>query len=128
MRTKSARQIMDEAVKEEDFQQQVIDYGHKLGWSAAHFRSVRVQRDDGTCYYITPVQADGKGFPDLVLVRERVVYAEVKAQKRRRSPDQVSWALILQKAGAEYYCWRPSDWNEIEEVLGNDRNTIFFRL
>lgn len=115
--SKTARQIMDEQISEEGFQQLIIEYAQKMGWMAAHFRSVRIQRADGSWYYATPAGADGEGFPDLVLSRERIIIAEIKKQKGRRSHAQLRWAYALARAKAEYYCWRPSDWEEIEKVL-----------
>ena len=104
-------------ISEADFQSQVIQLARTLGWRVAHFRVVRVQRRDGSIRYMTPVQADGTGFPDLVLVRDRVIFAELKAERGRTSPEQDAWMAWLSSAGAECYLWRPSDWNEICEVL-----------
>ena len=102
---------------ETQFQAAVIEYAQLAGWRVAHFRSVRVQRADGSYYYATPVAADGEGFPDLVLVRDRVVYAELKAQRGQPRPDQRVWLDVLASAGAEAYLWRPSDWPDIERIL-----------
>ena len=59
------------------------------------------------------------GWPDLVMVRERVVYAELKAMKGVVSARQQEWYDALIAAGAEAYIWRPCCWNsgEIERVL-----------
>jgi hypothetical protein len=59
------------------------------------------------------------GFPDWVFVRERVVYAELKAMRGIVSPAQQAWHDALRAAGAEAYIWRPDAWNagEIERVL-----------
>ncbi len=50
------------------------------------------------------------GFPDLVLVRDRVIFAELKSAKGRLRPEQVTWLERLDKAGATAYVWRPADW------------------
>ena len=81
----------------------------------------RVDRK-GKPVWLTPVQADGKGFPDLVLVRgKRLIFAEVKAERGRGSPEQDAWFTALRSAGrgeGQYvYIWRPSNWDEIVEVL-----------
>jgi len=112
---------------EEKFQQRVIDLAHARGWRVAHFRPVRVQRKDGSVYYCTPVGADGEGFPDLELVRERIVKAELKSasEKRRKAPGrekglkpaQQEWRDAYIRAGVEWYVWSPDDWPEIERVL-----------
>lgn len=105
---------------EAEFQQLIIDAAHYLGWRVAHFRGVRVQRKDGTVFYQTPVQADGEGFPDLVLVnptQRRVIYAEIKSETGSLSPEQIAWKALLEAAGQEYYLWKPRDWNEVEKTL-----------
>lgn len=104
-------------VSEESFQKQVIALAHWFGYKVAHFRRVRVQRKNGEVYYETPVQADGKGWLDLVLVRERVIHAELKSQKGRLSKEQKEWIRWLEEAGQKCYVWRPSDMKEIVFTL-----------
>ena len=105
-------------MKEAEFQQQIIDLAHLHGWRCAHFRTVRIQRKDGSVYYATPVQADGEGFPDLVLLKgNRVIVAEIKSEKGKCSDAQTEWLNAWELAGAEVYVWRPQDWNEIEKRL-----------
>lgn len=58
------------------------------------------------------------GFPDLVLVRDRVVFAELKGATTRITRDQQHWLDALDAAGGEVYLWRPDEWDEIERVLG----------
>jgi hypothetical protein len=60
------------------------------------------------------------GFPDRVLVRDRIVYAELKREKKTSTPvgaEQKRWLDSLTKAGGECYLWRPSDLDEIGRVL-----------
>lgn len=59
------------------------------------------------------------GWPDLVLVRERIVYVELKTMKGAVTPAQREWHDALVFAGGETYVWRPCCWNsgEIERVL-----------
>ena len=110
------------AITEEQFQSQVIELARYSGWKCAHFRGVRIQRKNGTVYYQTPVQADGAGFPDLVLLRPpRIIYAELKSDKGRASPEQDEWLRALAEcSGNEVYLWRPRDLDEIENVLKRD--------
>ena len=105
---------------EKQFQQQVIDLAHAFGWRVAHFRSVRVARRDGSIYHATPVQADGEGFTDLVLAhkeKRRVIFAELKADVGRLSPNQVLWGEILDACPGEYYVWKPVDFEDIQRIL-----------
>lgn len=105
------------AMSESEFQQRVIVLAHAHGWRVAAFRKVRVQRKNGSVYYETPVQADGKGWPDLALVRgERLIFAELKVGYNKPEPEQAQWLSDLTRA-AEVYVWKPKDMDEIESVL-----------
>lgn len=116
--TPAAREPVPTPVRsEEEFQKAVIDLAHAWGWLVAHFRRVRVQRADGSAYWETPVQADGKGHPDLILVRERVIAAELKVGKNRPTPEQRAWLAAYRGAGLAAYLWRPADWAEVVGVL-----------
>ncbi len=98
-----------------------IQYARLQGWLVAHFRGVRVQRKNGEVYHETPVQADGKGFPDLVLTRPgRLVFVELKAERGRLSLDQERWVNALKDCGQEVYVFRPSMWSQIEKILGKE--------
>lgn len=98
---------------EEEFLTTVIDLAHIRGWKVAHFRPGLTKGGK----WVTPVQADGAGFTDLVLVRERVVWAEIKSETGVLSATQKLWRDWLLKAGQEWYCWFPKDWDKIQEVL-----------
>jgi hypothetical protein len=97
---------------EADFQAAVIDLARTLGWRVAHFRPARTEQG-----WRTPVAADGKGFPDLVLCRDRVIYAELKPARGRVSDEQLLWLDALAGAGAEAHLWRPDDWPAIQTAL-----------
>jgi hypothetical protein len=59
-----------------------------------------------------------RGWPDLSMARPpRLVFAELKAEKGRLTPVQEEWLELLRGGGAEAYCWRPSDFDTICEVL-----------
>ncbi len=102
-------------MKEEDFQRQVIDLSHYLGYRVVHFRTSMNQRGQ----WMTAVQADGAGWVDLILAKPpRLILAELKAEKGTLSPEQIVWGEILSKCpGVEYYIWRPSQADEIEAIL-----------
>ena len=102
------------ASPEADFQKSVIKLAKLQNWVVAHFIPAQVRAG----VWVTPFQADGRGFPDLVLVRERVVFAELKTKRGRLSDHQRQWRELLLAAGAEVYVWRPDDWDQILEVLG----------
>lgn len=101
-------------MSEAQLQDAVVELAQLLGWEVAHFRPARTT--DG---WRTAVSADGKGFPDLTLVRDRVIFAELKSDIGKLSPDQDRWAACISDAGCQHEVWRPEQWRsgEIEFVL-----------
>lgn len=58
------------------------------------------------------------GFPDLVLVcGPRLIFAELKTQKGRITPDQQRWLDALTAASVEVYVWRPADNDDVVATL-----------
>lgn len=90
------------ADRESTFQSKLVQDAKKLGWISYHTYDSR--RSD-------------EGFPDLVLVRERVIYAELKSENGVLSQDQRKWFAALQRAKQEVYVWYPSDYEYILKIL-----------
>lgn len=87
---------------EKAWMQQVIELAKTLGWRVYHpWLSVRSE----------------PGFPDLTLLRERIVFAELKTDRGRVGIAQQEWREALRAAGGEAYIWRPSMWDEVVAVL-----------
>lgn len=104
---------MKPKITEATFQRQVLQLARLCGWRVAHFRTAQNARGD----YRTPVAGDGAGFPDLVLVRERVLFIELKTDRGTLAPNQTTWRDALLNAGATWHLWRPKDFDEIQKVL-----------
>lgn len=104
----------DRQLTEADFLRQVIDLARLLGWRTAHFRPAWSSRG-----WRTPVQGDGIGFPDLILVRrDRMIAAELKREVGGTvSSEQLLWLKAFDDAGLETGIWRPSDLTRIAEEL-----------
>lgn len=107
---------------EGEFQDQVIKLARLFGWRVAHFRPAKTSKG-----WRTPVSADGKGFPDLVMAKSPLkIVAELKTDKGKTSPDQDEWLEAL--GPTTDVClvtvWRPRDWPAIEEAIttGNWRD------
>lgn len=104
------------AITETAFLAQVLELAALLGYEGAHFRPALTGRG-----WRTPVQGSlGKGWPDLVLVRprdRRVVFAELKSDEGRITPEQERVLGVLETAGATVYVWRPRDSDRITEIL-----------
>jgi len=87
---------------ERDWMAKVIEAARWMGWLVYHTHDSR--RSEA-------------GFPDLVLVRDRVVYAELKSERGRLTPQQREWLDALGATGAEAYVWRPTDWDDVLACL-----------
>jgi hypothetical protein len=92
------------ALRESDFQRQVLDLARIFRWRAYHPMLSKWSE---------------RGFPDLTLIRPpRVVFAELKREKGKSTIHQDEWgALLAACPGVEYFLWRPSDLDAIAEVL-----------
>lgn len=100
-------------LSEAEFTRQVIKLAKLYGWRVAHFRPAMTKNG-----WRTPVQGDGAGFPDLVLVRGSVVlWVELKVGKNYLTAEQEEWMMAIGAAGQAVYVWRPADWAEIEMAL-----------
>lgn len=100
-------------VSEATFQRQVLQLAALTGWRSFHARKSRTAKGA----HITAVAGDGIGFPDLVLVREKVLFVELKALGGKLRPEQAQWRDALLAAGAEWRYWTPGSWREIEHEL-----------
>lgn len=89
-------------ISEAEFQRQVVELAKLRGFKVYH--TYNAQRSEA-------------GLPDLLLVRERVLWAELKRESGKVSSEQLEWIHALIAALQEVYVWRPSDWPQIQEVL-----------
>jgi hypothetical protein len=91
---------------EKDFQARVTHVAGLYGWK---------------CYAIPDSRrATIAGFPDLTLWhvgQSRIVFAELKREKGRLSESQKIVLSELGTLGVEVYVWRPSDFDNIIELL-----------
>ena len=99
------------APTEAQFQEAVVELAHLYGWRVAHFRAARTAHGG----WRTPVAADGAGFVDLILVRDRVLFVELKAEKGRLTVPQQEW-LIIARTSCTLGAWMGkfrNDWGNI---------------
>ena len=68
-------------------------------------------------YHTYDSRRSEEGFPDLVLLRERLVFVELKREGEEPTKAQQVWLGKLWQAGYEAYLWRPSDEDEVARVL-----------
>ena len=95
------------------FQEEVVQLFQWHHWKVAHFHTVAMRRANGSIAYITPAAADGKGWPDLVCVKNRIVYIELKRRGAKLGEEQELWRDRIEMAGGEWYCFWPKDWQKI---------------
>lgn len=93
---------------EKQFEQQLIGSRSKpgvarmLGWR---------------CYHTLRSKGSEPGYPDWTLVRDRVIFLELKREHGVVSDAQREWLTALIKGGAEVYIVRPRHLDEITAVL-----------
>jgi hypothetical protein len=108
-----SRAALQPALTEKDWMRQVVDLARLLGWRVAHFRPAMTKHG-----WVTPVAADGKGFPDLLCTRRgRLLVAELKSDSGKIAPEQEVWLEAFRAAGAEVFVWRPADADEVLGIL-----------
>ena len=62
-----------------------------------------------------------RGLPDLIMINgTRLLFAELKKVGGSATPEQRAWLDALANVETvESYLWRPTDWDQVVEVLGN---------
>lgn len=91
-----------DTVSEKEFQAAVVKEAKRMGW---------------LCYHTYDSRKSQAGFPDIVCVRDRVLWLELKTETGKLSAEQANWIDALQAAGQEAGCFRPSDWTRLMEML-----------
>lgn len=105
-------------MNEDDWQRQVIDTARMFGWRVGHFRPALTRHG-----WRTPVSADGKGFPDLILLRDACIAVELKTDDPASdlTTDQRLWLAAFETAGIENHVWRPRDAEAVMRRLARRR-------
>jgi hypothetical protein len=100
-------------------------------WDAQLFRGPKALATmlGWTSYHTLRSKGSKTGYPDRTLVRDRIIFAELKREAevgKRGQPlklshdvtdDQRDWLDKLARAGGEVYVWKPSDLEEIARIL-----------
>lgn len=97
----------DIPMSEDQLLTNVLDAAKKLKLRTAHFRPAQTKSGR----WVTPVQGDGAGWPDLVIVGPGgSLLRELKAEGKYPTPEQKVWLAWLTAAGEDAAVWRPRDW------------------
>lgn len=94
-------------ISEKEFQDKhVIPYAVSTGWLVYHTYDSRKSEP---------------GYPDLTMFRPDLcqgpVWFELKDETGKLTKDQKKWRDAILKAAGAWYLMRPSDWNEIQQIL-----------
>lgn len=109
----SASRLYAQSMTETELQDAVVQMANLFGWRVCHFRPAKTDKG-----WRTPVQGH-IGYPDITLVRERIMFVELKSDKGKLTHDQMEWARAIEDAGGEWHVWRPAEWHDrtIERIL-----------
>ena len=103
-------------MSEDDLLKGVLQMARLFKWLSYHARPAMLKNGS----WRTAVSGDGKGFPDVVLLRDnRCLAWELKASKGKATPEQTNWLQAFKRAGWEARIIRPEDWHSgtIERLL-----------
>lgn len=92
MKVEEFRRLQARRMTEAELQNQVVAMAKRLGWLVYHTYSSK---------------KSAPGFPDLVLVRERTLFRELKSATGVLSPPQRTWLAALRTSGADADVWKP---------------------
>jgi hypothetical protein len=101
------------AISEDELLTAVLDLLQLYNWRTLHIRPARTAWG-----WETPIQGQGKGFPDILAAGHgRLIFAELKSKLGRLTSEQVAWIEALVAAKQDVYIWRPSDLPSIAAIL-----------
>lgn len=105
---------------ERQFQNFVIARALNHGWTYYHAPDNKPDKSGR-------IQNIVKGFPDMVLVKDgKLVFAELKTETGRVSPEQKEWLAKLSATGCECFVWRPSMWEQVNAYLAGEVTATVF--
>ncbi len=90
-------------VLEKEWQTQVVQLARTVGFELL--------------YHTHDSRRSAHGFPDLCLLRERLILLELKREQGKLSEHQRTWLRALLNAGSEIYLVRPRDLQALAQVL-----------
>jgi hypothetical protein len=94
------------AMTEAELQRIIVDAATLGRWRVAHFPPSRSHRGG----HLTAGAYDAvRGWPDLVLVRDRVLVLELKSARGRLTAEQQAWLDAFTAAGVDARVVRPAD-------------------
>jgi hypothetical protein len=104
-------------LSEADWQTQVLELAALYRWTVLHVGDARreVVDHDGGRHLVGDAQA--AGLPDLLLIRDRILWRELKTDRGPIRPAQRRILEQLRAAGADAGIWRPRDVDRVVAEL-----------
>lgn len=100
----TARQMLDAAISERQFQAQIVQLAKLHGWMVSHsWLSVH----------------SAAGWPDVIAVKDgRMLAIELKSERGKLTEAQEGWLDALSEVpGVQTAVFKPHDWAEIVRLL-----------
>jgi hypothetical protein len=92
--------------EEDQLVEAIIDMCRLFGLYVAHFRPAQIRPGR----WVTAVQGDGKGYPDLTIVGPGgAMWREAKSSTGSMTPEQKIWASRIKAGGGDFAVWKPAD-------------------
>lgn len=82
---------------EKAWQRQIVELARTLGWH---------------CWHCHDARRTVPGMPDLILIRERLLWVELKTETGKLTDNQAAFHDRLIAAGQTVFVWRPRDWED----------------
>lgn len=97
-----------------------FEEAERLAWSEKEFQArviAEAKAQNWLVFFTQNSRRSPEGEPDLRLIRERVIWAELKTEKGKLTKKQLEALERLNRACEETYVWRPSDVDQITQKL-----------
>lgn len=91
---------------EVDWQRCVVNHAQRAGWLVYFIPDAMWRRAFKSKI---PQHLGDRGFPDLILVKDRVLFRELKRNTGKLSEHQKIWREAIINAGGDYDVWRPEN-------------------
>lgn len=104
-------------ITEEAWKNTVVELAHRSGWLVTFIpdRFHFIAKKTGM---MSMTAMGDAGAPDLLMVGPRsVLHVELKRETGTIKPDQIVWRDQILRAGGEWYCWRPRDYDAVVQRL-----------
>ena len=111
----TAPRVLPVRQSETSFCSSLVDLLHQYRWRVIHVKVSQVREGR----WLTHGAGDIAGWPDLFATRgHRAIAAELKVGRNKATQAQIDWLAALGHVpGIEAHIWRPTDWDQILEVV-----------